>query len=656
MVSSTFPFAAIVGQDEMKLALVLNVIDPLLGGVLIMGHRGTAKSTAVRGLAELLPQIWVVRGCYYRCDPSNADHLCEECQRRVDSAGKLQRERSTVAVVDLPLGATEDRVAGSINIERALKGATRTFEPGLIARANRGFLYIDEVNLLEDHLVDLLLDVAVTGRHQVEREGISVKHPARFVLIGSGNPEEGELRPQLLDRFGLHVEVTTENGPDQRIEIVERRASFEDDRESFIEQYKDEQGQIRKRITSAQQNLGSVKMDRALLRKVAELCVELNLDGHRGELTLTRAARALAAFEKRKKVLESDVRRVALISLRHRLRREPFEESGSGERIQQALNKVFGSSEPASSGTGSPSSNGQPAGKKNRPTKQTSDATSDQRARHSASEKKEMKLPTVNGKHRFNLDLNRVNGNHKLGREGSSGKQTLNKKRGRYALSTGEYSRPSRIALDATLRALATSGYRHGEGAFPFSALRFKRFSKKQGSLFIFAIDASGSMALTRITRAREVALGLLRQSYINRDSVAIVVFRGTNAELVLPPSRSMLRAKRALDGITVGGGTPLSAGISAALEVAKRASANHGRAVLLLFTDGNANVSLRQAQSEDRESRDQTIADELHCLGNEIHKAMISTIVIETGNKFISHNGPQQLAQKLGADFTRIP
>jgi len=314
----TYPFTAIVGQEEMKLALLLNVVDPLIGGVLIMGHRGTGKSTAVRALADLLPQIDAVDGCPYNCDPK--DELCDQCRGAEITAKKL-----AVPVVELPLGATEDRVCGTIDIERALSAGRKTFDPGLLARANRGFLYIDEVNLLEDHLVDLLLDVAVTGINKVEREGVSVEHPASFVLIGSGNPEEGELRPQLLDRFGLHAEVTTENYLQNRIDIIERRERYDRDREPFVESYESDQEQLRKRITRARANLTKISVERSVLQKIAQLCADLKVDGHRGELTIMRAARALAAFEGRRAVTDEHVKRVSAMSLRHRLRRDALD-------------------------------------------------------------------------------------------------------------------------------------------------------------------------------------------------------------------------------------------------------------------------------------------------------------------------------------------
>ena len=329
----------------MKLALILNVIDPSIGGVLMMGHRGTGKSTAVRALADLLPRPWVSRGCRYNCDPNDPAQLCLECAQLMTEKQRLPRERAAVPVVDLPLGATEDRVCGSIDIERALRDGVKAFEPGLLARANRGFLYIDEVNLLEDHLVDLLLDVAVTGRNKVERENISIEHAARFVLIGSGNPEEGELRPQLLDRFGLYVEVQTENEIEQRVEIVERREAFERNAEEFRIAESPAQEQLRRRIERARKGFAGVKVERKLLRQIASLCSELKVDGHRGELTIMRSARALAAFSGRKVVTAEDVRRVATMALRHRLHRDPLGETASNPRIEQALNKTFQSTE-----------------------------------------------------------------------------------------------------------------------------------------------------------------------------------------------------------------------------------------------------------------------------------------------------------------------
>lgn len=341
---AVYPFTAIVGQEEMKLALLLTVVDPLIGGVLIFGHRGTAKSTAVRALADLLPSITKSKGCVYSCNPDNNTELCSECAERLELEGRLARQHGNVSVVDIPLGATEDRVCGTLDIERALTEGVKAFEPGLLARANRGFLYIDEVNLLEDHLVDLLLDAAASGVNTVEREGISVTHPSRFVLVGSGNPEEGELRPQLLDRFGLYTEIATITDIDQRIEIIERRDRFERDRAAFHTEFRREQNRLRQQLMKAKKALPKVEIERNLLRRVAELCVMLHTDGHRGELTIARSARALAAFEGRKRVSTDGIRRVAVMALRHRLRRDPLDRIESRARIEQALDSVMNES------------------------------------------------------------------------------------------------------------------------------------------------------------------------------------------------------------------------------------------------------------------------------------------------------------------------
>jgi magnesium chelatase subunit I len=340
-----YPFAAIVGQEEMKLALMLCVIDPRVGGVIVMGHRGTGKSTAVRALADLLPPIAKVKGCPYGCDPERADEFCDDCRARSSRSRRPAVDYGPVPVVDLPLGATEDRVCGTLDIVKALAEGVKAFEPGLLARANRGFLYIDEVNLLDDHIVDVLLDASASGRNVVEREGISISHPARFVLVGSGNPEEGELRPQLLDRFGLYTQVATITDLDQRVEIVERRERFERDAESFFDNIRREQESLRRRIAEAKKMHSRAQIDRGLLLRVAELCVRLQVDGHRGELTISRASRALAALEGRASVVVDDVKRVAVMSLRHRLRKDPLERIDSGSRIEQTLEAVFPSVE-----------------------------------------------------------------------------------------------------------------------------------------------------------------------------------------------------------------------------------------------------------------------------------------------------------------------
>ncbi|MDJ0741238.1 MAG: magnesium chelatase ATPase subunit I [Gammaproteobacteria bacterium] len=334
-----FPFSAIVGQEEMKRALLIAAVDQTVGGVLVFGDRGTGKSTAIRALAALMPKMAVVADCPYNCDPvADRPGLCTLC---ADGMTPTKSRQQPMPVVDLPLGATEDRVIGALDLERALTQGEKAFEPGLLAKAHRGFLYIDEVNLLEDHLVDALLDVAASGENVVEREGLSVRHPARFVLVGSGNPEEGELRPQLLDRFGLSVEVRTPHDLETRVEIVRQRDAFERDREAFVRQWQRKDGAVRRRITKARDGLDAVEVPSDVIELAAQLCMRLGTDGLRGELTLIRAARALASLDGRPAVSAEQLRLVAASALRHRLRRDPLDEAGSSARVERAVAELF---------------------------------------------------------------------------------------------------------------------------------------------------------------------------------------------------------------------------------------------------------------------------------------------------------------------------
>jgi magnesium chelatase subunit I len=338
---TAFPFSAIVAQEEMKLALLIAAVDQTVGGVLVFGDRGTGKSTAVRSLAALLPKMQVIAGCRYGCDPeANRARCTDGCGGRA-AKGMTKSRAVPVPVVDLPLGVTEDRVVGALDLERALAHGVKAFEPGLLARAHRGFLYIDEVNLLEDHIVDLLLDVAASGENVVEREGLSIRHAARFVLVGTGNPEEGELRPQLLDRFGLSVEVKTPNDVETRVEVVRRRDAFDRDPKAFAQRWKAEDGKVRKRIAAARERLATVTVPDPVMARAAELCMRLGVDGLRGELTLIRAARALASLDGVETVSDAQLRRVAPSALRHRLRRNPLDEAGSGVRVERTVAEVI---------------------------------------------------------------------------------------------------------------------------------------------------------------------------------------------------------------------------------------------------------------------------------------------------------------------------
>jgi len=336
-----FPFTAIVGQEEMKLSLILNVIDPKIGGVLIMGDRGTGKSTTVRALVDLLPEIKVVANDPFNSDPTDPELMSDEVRKKFQKGEIFDTTNKKITMIDLPLGATEDRVCGTIDIEKALTEGVKAFEPGLLAAANRGILYVDEVNLLDDHLVDVLLDSAASGWNTVEREGISISHPARFILVGSGNPEEGELRPQLLDRFGMHAEIGTVREPDLRVQIVEQRAAFDETPLDFRQNYKESQEALSSKLVEARELLKKAQLDYDLRVKISEICSLLNVDGLRGDIVTNRAAKALAVFEGRTKVTQNDIFRVIPLCLRHRLRKDPLETIDSGNKVREVFQKVF---------------------------------------------------------------------------------------------------------------------------------------------------------------------------------------------------------------------------------------------------------------------------------------------------------------------------
>ena len=336
-----FPFSAIIGQEEMKLALQLNVIDPKIGGVMIMGDRGTGKSTTIRAIADLLPKIDIVKDDPFNSDPQDLELMSAEVLDRYRNGEEMETEAIKIPMIDLPLGATEDRVCGTIDIEKALTEGVKAFEPGLLAKANRGILYVDEVNLLDDHLVDILLDSAASGWNTVEREGISIRHPARFVLVGSGNPEEGELRPQLLDRFGMHAEIRTVKDPTLRVKVVEERTSFDLNPQEWIDKYKDEQEAVTKRITDAQALLPGMQIDYELRVKISEICSILDVDGLRGDIVTNRAAKAYASYNNRTEVTVDDIKTIITLCLRHRLRKDPLETIDSGDKVSQVFNEVF---------------------------------------------------------------------------------------------------------------------------------------------------------------------------------------------------------------------------------------------------------------------------------------------------------------------------
>ncbi|HEX7177633.1 MAG TPA: magnesium chelatase ATPase subunit I [Pyrinomonadaceae bacterium] len=672
-----YPFSAIVGQEEMKLALLLNAIAPTVGGVLVMGERGTAKSTAVRAVADLLPSIKVVRGCAYNCDPQDSETLCGDCRAKLEGAKRLPAERAAAPLVELPLGATEDRVCGTIDVEQVLRDGVRAFEPGLLARANRGFLYVDEVNLLEDHLVDLLLDVSVTGTNKVEREGVSLEHPSRFVLVGSGNPEEGELRPQLLDRFGLFTEVRTVSDVDERVEIVERCERFAADPSGFVEAFGVEQESLRRRIARARRTFASVKIGRPLLRKVAELCARLGVDGHRGELTIVRAGRALAAFEGRREVAAEDVQRVAGMALRHRLRRDPMEQTQGGARIEDELEELL---DGADAGATESKSSKQLTDDSGGATEQTdraagSDSTDEPRGERGgeqgrAPRGKETVIPsepaslTVDSFTQLPTSSTRAGkGKATPSRRHSLAGKSVYSTRGRYAGATQAKTGAGVLAIDATVRESAVRAVSRREGSSSAAVrvrvgdLRYKRFRSREGTLFIFAVDTSGSMAANRIGQAKGALAHLLRRSYVKRDRVALVCFREEGAEILMRPSAAASRAGRILEALPVGGATPLPAGLRSALDVALKAVSDGARrVVLVLFTDGRANVPFGGRMAGDRAASRAQILSEVRVIGAALRRLDVTSLVVDTSNRFTSGGEAAELATALGGTHMTLP
>ncbi|POX44444.1 putative cobaltochelatase [Streptomyces sp. Ru72] len=590
--STPFPFTAVVGQDDLRLALLLNAVSPAVGGVLVRGEKGTAKSTAVRALSALLPQVSVVPGCRFSCDPAAPDPTCPDGPHEA-GAGVSRPAR----MVELPVGASEDRLVGALDIERALAEGVKAFEPGLLADAHRGILYVDEVNLLHDHLVDLLLDAAAMGASYVEREGVSVRHAARFLLVGTMNPEEGELRPQLLDRFGLTVEVAASREPDQRVEVVRRRLAHDDDPAGFAARWAEEEAAVRARIVAARELLPSVRLGDGALRQIAATCAAFEVDGMRADIVMARTATALAAWAGRTDVLAEDVRQAALLALPHRRRRNPFDAPGLDEdKLDETLEQFGDSGESGEDddpdpdgpggGGGRPPQDG-PAGDGDSPAQaepgeggpsQASGAGEQAPAR--ASEPFRTKVLTVPG----------------LG-DGAAGRRS--RARTQAGRTTGA-RRPqgalSKLHLAATVQAAAPHQRARGRSGPGLVVrrddLRQATREGREGNLVLFVVDASGSMAARqRMSAVKGAVLSLLLDAYQRRDKVGLVTFRGSAAEVALPPTSSVDSAAARLESLPTGGRTPLAAGLLKAHDVLRveRLRDPARRALVVVVTDGRA-------------------------------------------------------------------
>ncbi|WP_327377095.1 putative cobaltochelatase [Streptomyces sp. NBC_01216] len=600
--STRYPFTAVVGMDDLRLALLLNAVSPAVGGVLVRGEKGTAKSTAVRALADLLPAVPVVAGCRFSCDPGAPDPACPDGPHEAGPAADRPAR-----MVELPVGASEDRLVGALDIERALAEGVKAFEPGLLADAHRGILYVDEVNLLHDHLIDLLLDAAAMGSSYVEREGVSVRHAARFLLVGTMNPEEGELRPQLLDRFGLTVEVAASREPEQRVEVVRRRLAYDDDPVGFAARWAGEETALRDRITAARALVPRVVLGDAALLQIAATCAAFEVDGMRADIVMARTATALAAWAGRTDVTSEDVRRAALLALPHRRRRNPFDAPGLDEdKLDETLERFQGEDEgdddpdpgPGDGGDGGGGGGGgvPPQGEGPEPAPESTGAE------ETPSEPSPTQAPggpgageraAVRAAEPFRTKTLSVPG---LG-EGAAGRRS--RARTEHGRTTGAV-RPrgalTRLHLSATVRAAAphqaTRG-RTGPGlVVRRDDLRQATREGREGNLVLFAVDASGSMAARqRMSAVKGAVLSLLLDAYQRRDKVGLITFRGRYAEVALPPTSSVDAAAARLEQLPTGGRTPLSAGLLKAHDVLRveRLRDPSRRPLLVVVTDGRA-------------------------------------------------------------------
>ncbi|MFI5563074.1 putative cobaltochelatase [Amycolatopsis japonica] len=575
-----YPFTAVVGMPDLRLALVLSSISPAVGGVLVRGEKGTAKSTMVRALAGLLPGVDVVDACRFSCDPVEPDPGCPDGPHAEGSPA----HRRPARLVELPVGAAEDRVIGSLNLERALADGVTDFQPGLLAAAHRGLLYVDEVNLLHDHLVDTLLDAAAMGRATVEREGVSVSHAARFVLIGTMNPEEGELRPQLLDRFGLTVEVASSRDPELRVEVVRRRLAYEADPDGFAGQYAAADAELAADIEAAQRLLPSVKLPDDALRQIAEVCASFEVDGMRADIVTARTAVAHAAWAGRTEVTTDDVRVAARLALPHRRRRNPFDAPGiSEEQLEQALQDA----EPEGPGPDDdgPGSGAPPEGGEAPPPSQGGQEPSDG---GSGGDQKPVGAGEAFRARRFEV---------KGTGEGAAGRRSRAiTDNGRTIGVQPAGTRDGHPHLLATVRAAAPhqrSRGRSGAGLVVRPQdLRFARREGREGNLVLFCVDASGSMgARQRMREVKTAVLSLLLDAYQRRDKVGLVTFRASGAELALPPTISVDAAASRLDGLATGGRTPLAEGLLEAARVLRIEAVRDPvrRPLLVVVTDGRA-------------------------------------------------------------------
>ncbi len=651
----SFPFTAIVGQRAMKRALLLNTVNPRIGGVLIRGKKGTAKSTAVRSLAALLPQVSVLQGCPYSCSPEARQGLCQWCESGSNDNPPVNHQ---VRIVDLPVGASEDRLVGSLDIEQAIKTGTKSFEPGLIAAAHRGILYIDEVNLLNDHLVDVLLDASAMGRNYVEREGISVSHAAEFILVGTMNPEEGDLRPQLLDRFGLAVEVDGIMVAEERREVVRRRMAYETDPISFMEQWDTEEEHERERLLRSRALLDHVSVSDDILGLITDICAEYQVDGLRGDIVMYKTASTIAAYDGRTEVDVEDVREAALLALLHRQRRQPFQQPHLVTEQLDNMLEEYQSQSHSREPQDNDQSSSQDRNEEDSDPPDLGDEEQEESPESGAGPQDQwfetgdpyaiqsILLPPPDRRER-----------PAAGRRAST---VSGSSAGRYVRAQAPQGPVTDLALDATLRAAAPHQQRRRESLpeNPSGAnlliepwdVREKVRETRTGSLILFVVDASGSMgAQRRMVAVKGAVLSLLLDAYQRRDRVALIGFRGTDADLLLPPTNSVDLAQLYLQDLPTGGRTPLSRGLYLALETleTERMKDRNVLPLVVVLSDGRANVSLdgSGASAVEEAQGFASIFDDKH----------ITSVVIDTELDFIKLAMARPLAESMGARYLKL-
>jgi magnesium chelatase subunit D len=660
MFHNIYPFAAIIGQDRLKRALILNAVNPAIGGVLIRGEKGTAKSTAVRALAALLPKINIVMGCPFACDPDQPQDFCHHCRQHPNP---LHIGVRRLRVVTLPLNATEDRVAGGIDFNQAVKTGRRVFQPGLLAKAHRGILYVDEVNLLDDHIVDIILDAAASGRNLVEREGISYAHPSLFILVGTMNPEEGELRPQLLDRFGFCVEVAAEQGLGQRTALMQQREDYDADPRGFVRRFQKENDQIAQEIAAARQFLKNVTFPGNLRLLVSEICTENYVAGHRADLVIEQAARAMAALMKHHEVTVDDIREVAWLALAHRKRQPapppppppPEHDHDHPEPPENQQDQSPPPEEQPPPEQPEPQEASPNAEKEETPPPETAedqaepDRQPEERQRENAIEQIFEVGETFKVK---KIDSQR----DRIFRRGSGrrSRTRIAQKQGRYVKSTAS-AKTGDVALDATLRAAAPYQLQRA-GANGLAVvlkpedLRDKIREKRIGNFLLFLVDASGSMgARGRMTASKGAIMSLLLDAYQKRDRIAMVSFRNQEAVVNLPPTSSIEMAAHLLKEMPVGGRTPLSAGLAKTYEVIRNYLLRDptARPIVIVITDGKSNVALGEKKPR---------AEALDLAGRLGLDERVRFIVVDTESQGLVHfDLARELAMAMQAEYFKI-